>query len=238
MKNELRRRRFSEPFALAVIAFGAGCSSLPSASPIAPGESALGADGDELERVAIRSPGVLSVRPDRPIGADDSFKLSRIDIRFARKRSSAADEERVREPIRAHLVRAMEATGLPIVERPDPCTRLVEVGVTEIELADPISTSGSTTHFVSSWGTATLAQYLFDGETGVPLLRDAVRRKARGGTGSGLTGGRDWSSIEEMLDHMLRDAQTALYAALPIVDAPPQKPGCRGGIYELRKRTG
>jgi hypothetical protein len=238
MRFEPTRIRSFGLLVLVGLATGTGCGSVPVTDQSTRDESAVETNSDELERVPIRGPGVLAMRPGRPIGAYDKFKLNRIDVTFARTRYSSADEERIREFVRDYLMRSMEATGLPIVETPDACTLLVEIGVLDVALADPISSTGSSTHFVASWGTATIAQHLFDGGTAVPLMQYAIRRKAKGGTGSGISEGRDWTRIEEMLDRMLRDAQAALLAGLPIVDTPPSKPGCHGGIYELRKRAG
>lgn len=210
----------------------------PAEAPVA---SDLPASPDRepgLERVKLGGGGLLEMRPDRPIGAYDSFKLNRIDVTFSDNRFTARDEQRIRTHVRDTVMEDMRATGLPIVEKPDRCTLLVEVGIVDIKLIDPVSSSGAATHFVNSWGAATVVQRLFDGSTGAPLMRFATRRSIPGNTVSRTDDGRDWVQINETLDELIRDAQKALLVGLPIVDSAPMKAGCRGGIYELRKRTG
>ncbi len=238
MRSPSARARVSRALPFAVIAWSVACADASSRGPSPIRSERFDVRPDGLERLAIRGPGTLYMRPGRPIGAYDSFKLNRIDITFKDTRYSDSDEERIRAHVRSSLLRSMEATGLPIVDEPDECTLLVEVGILDIVLIDPIPRSGASTYLVKSWGEATIAQHLYDAETGAPLMRFAVRRQVPGGIASGASGGRDWRRIEDTLDRLLQDTQAAFLEGLPIAESPPTKPGCRGGIYELRKATG
>lgn len=240
------QRSWAMPAALSILALACATPVQPTDStardraeiPDASEAPARGEAPAGLERVEIKTPGVLYMRPGRPIGAFDSFKLIQLAVRFRDEQHAARDAERLREHVLSTVMADMRATGLPIVDKPDRCTLLVEIGILDIELSEPVDASGSNTHYERTWGTATLVQRMYDGETRLPLMQFAVRRPIPGRITSALQHGRDWDQIKRTLDRLLRDTQKALLAGLPITAIPPSKPGCAGGIYALRRRTG
>jgi hypothetical protein len=91
--------------------------------------------------------------------------------------------------------------------------------------------SGSSTRFVRSYGSVTLAHELIDSTTGVVILRYIGRREARGGMA--VAPNSRWSGLTRTLDRMLADLQQSLVEAVPHETAAHGPlAACGGSIYK------
>ena len=115
-----------------------------------------------------------------------------------------------------------------IVDAPGPCVLRMQTAFLGLELPESTTKSGSSTGFVRSYGSVTLAHELTDSMTGVVVLRYFGRRQA----GGGMASSSRWSGLTRTLGDMLADLQQSLVEAVP-PDSAQEGPlaACGGSIY-------
>jgi len=186
---------------------------------------------ERLERVEVSVPGVLFVKPDHHLASYDHVMIDPIVVTFAEgsKGLSSADTRRLEAHLRTATAKKLSNVDPEkIVDEPGPCVLRMQTAFLGLELPQLSTKSGSSTGFVRSSRSVTLAHELTDSMTGVVILRYFGRRAARGGMASSSR----WSGLTRTLGDMLTDLQQSLVEAVP-PESAQEGPlaACGGSIY-------
>jgi len=193
------------------------------------------ADGLELARSTKRS--VLWVKPDHHLGRYDAVIVQVAGFAYAegQARLDAGEEAEVVRMLKEALAGITRDGPVGLVTAPGPCVVVVNVGLRDLRLHTAgASASGSSSSYVSSFGSATLVVEFRDSTTGAPLLRYAAGRGLGGGPGMGQTGANlprlgkaIGESVAEMVDELAKIVPTT---------TAKQEHACHDGIYALTGR--
>ncbi len=211
-----------------------GCAS--DATPRASGQVAQStSDGLQLARSTKRS--VLWVKPDHHLGRYDDVIVQVAGFLYADGQPPLdPSQEKEVGQILAGALAGVTANGpVGIATAPGPCVVVVNVGLKDLRLhTSDSSSSGSSTSFVSSFGSATLVVEFRDSVSDAPLLRFMAARGLGGGPGTGQAGAnlpRLGRTLGEIVTEMVDDLAQ-------IVPSTTVKRAheCKDGIYALTGR--
>ncbi|MBK7952312.1 MAG: hypothetical protein IPK00_27055 [Deltaproteobacteria bacterium] len=192
-------------------------------------------DGLLLAKSTSRS--VLWVKPDHHLGRYDDVIVQVAGFLYADgQRPLERDQEQEVGRILAGALAGITASGPVGVARvPGPCTVVVNVGLKDLRLHTAGNdASGSSTSYVSSFGSATLVVEFRDSMTDTPLLRYMAARGLGGGPGTGQSGA-NLARLGETLGEIVTGMVDELAKIVPSTTAKRQHE-CKDGIYALTGR--
>lgn len=193
-------------------------------------------DGLELARYTKRS--VLWVKPDHHLGRYDDVIVQVAGFLYAEGQPSLdADAEReVGQMLKGALAGITADGPVGIATAPGPCAVVVNVGLKDLRLHTPdAAVAGSSTSFVTSFGTATLVVEFRDSLTDTPLLRFMAARGLGGGPGTGQSG-PNLARLGKTLGEIVTEMVDELAKIVPSTTAK-RAHECRDGIYALTGRS-
>ncbi len=225
------------PIAFAVLlAALLGCAGGGGTSRSASQVAKKTSDGLELVRSTKRS--VLWVKPDHHLGRYDDVIVKVAGFLYADGQSTLdpAQEKEVGEILQGALAGITAKGPVGIATAPGPCVVVVNVGLKDLRLhtANDSATSGSSTSFVSSFGSVTLVVEFRDSMTNTALLRYMAARGLGGGTGTGQAGA-NLPRLGRTLGEIVTGMVDELAKIVPSTTAK-QATECKGGIYALTGR--
>lgn len=190
-------------------------------------------DGLELASSTNRS--VLWVKPDHHLGRYDEVIVQVAGFLYASGQDplDAAQEKEVGEMLAGTLAGITANGPVGATRTPGPCAVVVNVGLKDLRL-HTADDSGSSTSFVSSFGSATLVVEFRDSMTDTPLLRFMAARGLGGGPGTGQTGA-NLSRLGRTLGEIVTEMVDELAKIVPSTTAK-QAHECHDGIYALTGR--
>lgn len=167
-----------------------GCTGDGRSSRTTPPVGAATSGGLQLARRTKHS--LLSVKPDHHLGRYDDVIVHVAGFLYAdgQRPLESAQEDEVNQ-ILSGALGGITANGMfGIAETPGPCVVVVHIGLRDLRLhTTDTSSGGSSSSFVSSFGSATLVVEFRDSVSGTPLLRDIAARGLSGGPGTGRRSG-------------------------------------------------
>jgi len=192
-------------------------------------------DGLELARSTKRS--VLWVKPDHHLGRYDDVIVQVAGFLYADGQEPlASDQELEVGKILKSALAGITANGpVGVATAPGPCVVLVNVGLKDLRLhtADE-SVAGSSSSYVSSFGSATLVVEFRDSTTDTPLLRYMAAEGLGGGPGTGQAGA-NLPRLGRTLGGIVTDMVDELAEIVPSTTS--KRPhACHDGIYGLTGR--
>lgn len=190
-------------------------------------------DGLELAKSTKRS--VLWVKPDHHLGRYDEVIVQVAGFLYADGQSplSADEEKQVGEMLAATLAGITTDSPVRQTRSPGPCAVVVNVGLKDLRL-HTAEESGSSTSFVSSFGSVTLVVEFRDSLTDTPLLRFMAARGLGGGPGTGQAGA-NLPRLGKTLGEIATEMVDELAVIVPSTTAK-QAHQCHDGIYALTGR--
>jgi hypothetical protein len=191
-------------------------------------------DGLELARSTKRS--VLWVKPDHHLGRYDDVIVQVAGFLYASGQEplDAAQEKEVGEMLATTLAAITAEGPVGLTKTPGPCVVVVNVGLKDLRL-HTADESGSSTSFVSSFGSATLVVEFRDSLTDTPLVRFMAARGLGGGPGTGQTGA-NLPRLGRTLGEIVTEMVDELAKIVPSTTAK-QAHECKDGIYALTGRS-
>lgn len=213
-----------------------GCAGdgTPRANPPVSGRIAQKtSDGLELVRSTNRS--VLWVKPDHHLGRYDDVIVQVAGFLYANGQEplDAAQEKEVGEMLAGTLAGITANGPVGTTRTPGPCAVVVNVGLKDLRLHTS-EAAGSSTSFVSSFGSATLVVEFRDSMTDTPLLRFMAARGLGGGPGTGQSGA-NLSRLGKTLGEIVVEMVDELAKIVPSTTSK-QGHACKDGIYALTGR--
>lgn len=190
-------------------------------------------DGLELAKSTKRS--VLWVKPDHHLGRYDEVIVQVAGFLYADGQSplSADEEKQVGEMLAATLAGITENSPVHATRVPGPCAVVVNVGLKDLRLHTS-EASGSSTSFVTSFGSATLVVEFRDSLTDTPLIRFMAARGLGGGPGTGQAGA-NLPRLGKTLGEIATEMVDELAKIVPSTTAK-RAHECNDGIYALTGR--
>ncbi|MEZ4282580.1 MAG: DUF3313 family protein [Myxococcota bacterium] len=212
----------------------AGDGSRPAVSSSARrGIAERTSDGLELAKSTKRS--VLWVKPDHHLGRYDEVIVQVAGFLYADGQSplSADEEKQVGEMLASTLAGITTDSPVRQTRTPGPCAVVVNVGLKDLRLHTS-EQSGSSTSFVSSFGSVTLVVEFRDSMTDAPLLRFMAARGLGGGPGTGQAGA-NLPRLGKTLGEIATEMVDELAVIVPSTTSK-QAHECKDGIYALTGR--
>lgn len=190
-------------------------------------------DGLQLARSTKRS--VLWVKPDHHLGRYDDVIVQVAGFLYAAGQPplGPAQEKEVGEMLSGALAGITANGPVGVAKEPGPCVVVVNVGLKDLRL-HTAEDSGSSTSYVTSFGSATLVVEFRDSLTDMPLLRFMAARGLGGGPGTGQ-GGANLPRLGRTLGEIVTEMVDELARIVPSTTAK-QSHQCRDGIYALTGR--
>jgi Protein of unknown function (DUF3313) len=192
-------------------------------------------DGLQLARSTKRS--VLWVKPDHHLGRYDAVIVQVAGFRYA-DGQPPLDPEQEKEvgQILAGVLAEITANGpVGIATAPGPCVAVVNVGLKDLRLHTSDSGgAGSSSSFVSSFGSATLVVEFRDSVSDAPLLRYMAARGLGGGPGTGRSGA-NLPRLGRALGEIVTEMVDELAQIVPSTTTK-RVHECKDGIYALTGR--
>jgi hypothetical protein len=224
----------SGPLALLGCATGDGAdrASAPRLSSRVPRKTS---DGLELVRTTKRS--VLWVKPDHHLGRYDDVLVQLAGFLYADGQAplDAEQEKEVGRLLVESLARITDAGPVGMTRTPGPCTVVVNVGLKDLRLHTAGDhPGGSSSSYVTSFGSATLVVEFRDSLTGTPLVRYMAARGLGGGPATGRAGAnlpRLGRTLGEIVTGMVDDLARIVPSTTGRVEHQ-----CNDGIYALTGR--
>jgi hypothetical protein len=213
-----------------------GCAGDGTSTPRArDGVAQQTSDGLQLVKSTKRS--VLWIKPDHHLGRYDNVIVQVAGFLYADGQPplEPAQEKEVGEILARTLAGITTNGPVGLATAPGLCTVVVNVGLKDLRLytADA-SVSGSSTSYVSSFGSATLVVEFRDSLTDTPLLRYMAARGLGGGPGTGRSGA-NLSRLGHTLGEIATEMVDELGRIVPSTTAK-QPHQCKDGIYALTGR--
>ena len=238
----LRTSRSVALLGAGLLAFGLstgplGCASDGARPPVSSsarrGVAERTSDGLELAKSTKRS--VLWVKPDHHLGRYDEVIVQVAGFLYASGQTplSAAEETEVGEMLAGTLAGITANSPVRPTRTPGPCAVVVNVGLKDLRLHTSAE-SGSSTSFVSSFGSATLVVEFRDSMTDAPLLRFMAARGLGGGPGTGRAGA-NLPRLGKTLGEIATEMVDELAVIVPSTTSK-QAHECNDGIYALTGR--
>ena len=190
-------------------------------------------DGLELVRSTNRS--VLWVKPGHHLGRYDDVIVQVAGFLYADGQPPLDPEQETEvSQMLAGALAGITANGpVGIATAPGPCVAVVNVGLKDLRL-HTAGESGSSTSFVSSFGSATLVVEFRDSMTDAPLLRFMAARGLGGGPGTGQSGA-NLPRLGRTLGGIVTEMVEELEQIVPSTTSK-QVHECKDGIYALTGR--
>ena len=190
-------------------------------------------DGLDLARSTNRS--VLWVRPDHHLGRYDDVIVQVAGFLYAARQAplDPSQEKQVGQMLAGALAGITANGPVGIATAPGPCVVVVNVGLKDLRLHTS-DESGSSTSFVSSFGSATLVVEFRDSLTNTPLLRFMAARGLGGGPGTGQSGA-NLPRLGRALGEIVTEMVDELAKIVPSTTSK-QVHECKDGIYALTGR--
>jgi hypothetical protein len=212
----------------------AGSGTEPSTPRASSQVAQMTSDGLELARSTKRS--VLWVKPDHHLGRYDDVIVQVAGFLYASGQEplDAAQEKEVGEMLATTLAAITAEGPVGLTKTPGPCVVVVNVGLKDLRL-HTADESGSSTSFVSSFGSATLVVEFRDSLTDTPLVRFMAARGLGGGPGTGQTGA-NLPRLGRTLGEIVTEMVDELAKIVPSTTAK-QAHECKDGIYALTGRS-
>lgn len=212
-----------------------GCAGDGRSSRATPPVGAPSINGLQLARSTKHS--LLWVKPDHHLGRYDDVIVHVAGFLYAddQRPLDPAQEDEVSQ-ILAGALAGITANGpVGIAETPGPCVVVVNIGLKDLRLhTTDTSSGGSSSSFVSSFGSATLVVEFRDSVSGTPLLRYMAARGLGGGPGTGRSGA-NLARLGQTLGEIVTEMVDELATIVPSTTAK-QAHECKDGIYALTGR--
>lgn len=211
-----------------------GCAGSGGSTRSIGGVAAKTSDGLELARSTKRS--VLWVKPDHHLGRYDDVIVNVAGFLYADGQPTLepAQEKEVGEILQGALAGITANGPVGIATAPGPCVVVVNVGLKDLRLHTADYTAGSSTSFVSSFGSVTLVIEFRDSLTNTPLLRYMAARGLGGGPGTGQAGA-NLPRLGRTLGEILTGMVDELGRIVPSTTGG-RTHECNDGIYALTGR--
>jgi len=191
--------------------------------------------GDGLVMVKRDSRSKLWVKPDHHLGRYDNVLVKRIGFGYKKgqKRLAPNDEERIKGMLKGVVATLTQGSPVGIVTEPGPCVVVLNIGLKDLSLRNQ-EFGGSTSSFVSSFGSATMIIEFVDSESEAVLVRLLSSRDLGGGTTTGRTG-VDFRRLGRALSTIVAELNNELQKVVPDTTVR-RETECHDGIYKLTGR--
>jgi len=184
-----------------------------------------------LELVTTTRKGLLYAKPGHHLGSYDAMLIDPVVLSYKRgaERLTRAQEEALREELRAMVARSLGERGIELREAPDACTLRVRVHVAELELLDTARDGGAGTTYLRRAGTATLVLEYWESVRRMPLLSYGRRHAFPGGRVVGGPASLSTAGLMKALAMLLEDAEAETRR---LMQGAPQEPHttCEGAL--------
>ena len=224
----------SGPLALLGCASGEGAdrARAPRLSSRVPRKTS---DGLELVRTTKRS--VLWVKPDHHLGRYDDVIVQLAGFLYADGQAplDAEQEKQVGRLLVEALAQITNDGPVGMTRVPGPCTVVVNVGLKDLRLHTAGDhPGGSSSSYVTSFGSATLVVEFRDSLTGTPLVRYMAARGLGGGPATGRAGA-NLPRLGRTLGEIVTGMVDELARIVPSTKGRVEHQ-CNDGIYALTGR--